>query len=279
MTDWDTGQLAAVRVVALDVDGTIAGGDHRVSPRTRAAIGSLLELGIPVILLTGRSRQNTLELAQHLGITNEVVCCNGAVVVDPVRGENTRVITMHGSDVEAAIGAHRDLDLELTWWTPDDIVVGRDGPMRRQLIDLNEDEVAVADPGTIEPATVVKMMLYGTPERLDDTASEILERLPRATRSMDVFFELVDSDANKWAALQFVLERLGLSPDDVLGLGDGGNDVVWLSQIGHPVAMGNARQEVVDVTRHQTGHHADDGAAVILELTRNLIAAGSPAEI
>ncbi|WP_378147100.1 HAD family hydrolase [Cnuibacter sp. UC19_7] len=276
MTDWDIEHLAGVRAVALDVDGTIAGGDHRVSPRTADAIRSLAELGIPVILLTGRSRRNTLELAREVGITNLVAACNGAVVFDPVADENVRVVTMAPTDIEVLIGLHRDLDLELTWWTPDDIIVERDGLMRRQLMELNEAEVDVAAVESIDPAQVVKMMLYAAPARLDAATDEILARAPHGTRSMDVFFEFVDPDANKWAALSFLLDRLGVSADDVLGMGDGGNDVAWLSRIGHPIAMGNARDEVIGVTKHRTGHHADDGAAEILEIARDLIVAGPP---
>lgn len=274
MTDWDIEHLAGVRAVALDVDGTIAGGDHRVSPRTADAIRSLTALDVPVILLTGRSRRNTLDLAREVGITNFVAACNGAVVFDPVADENVRVVTMAAADVEVLIGLHRDLDLELTWWTADDIIVERDGLMRRQLVELNESEVEVAPVESIDPAQVVKMMLYSSPDRLDAATEEILARAPQGTRSMDVFFEFVDPDANKWAALSFLLDRLGVSPGDVLGMGDGGNDVAWLSRIGHPIAMGNARDEVVGVTKHRTGHHADDGAAEILEIARDLISAG-----
>ncbi|ARJ05770.1 hydrolase [Cnuibacter physcomitrellae] len=277
MTDWDIEHLAGVRAVALDVDGTIAGGDHRVSPRTADAIRSLTSLDVPVILLTGRSRRNTLELAREVGITNLVAACNGAVVFDPVADENVRVVTMAAADVEVLIDLHRDLDLELTWWTPDDIVVERDGLMRRQLMELNESEVEVASVEGIDPDQVVKMMLYSSPERLDAATAEILARAPQGTRSMDVFFEFVDPDANKWAALSYLLERLGVSADDVLGMGDGGNDVAWLSRIGHPIAMGNARDEVIGVTKHRTGHHAEDGAAEILEVAHDLIAAGRDA--
>lgn len=272
MTNWDIKHLGRVRAVALDVDGTIAGHDHRVNPRTVTAIAALQKLGIPVVLLTGRSRRNTQDLARQLGITNEVVCCNGAVVFNPVTDEDIRVVTMKDDDVSVIKSLHRDTGLDLTWWTVNDIVVDHDGPMRDQLIELNEDNVQVAGSSEIN-TRVVKMMLYGPSERLDEETPRILRRMPQAARSMSVFFEFVDPNANKWEALQFILPRLGLTPAEVLGLGDGGNDTVWLSQIGHPIAMGNARPEVLDVTRHTTGHHAEDGAAEILELACDLIAA------
>ena len=48
-------------------------------------------------------------------------------------------------------------------------------------------------------------------------------------------------------------------------MGDGGNDVVWLREIGHPVAMGNARDEVKQVALAEAPGHGEDGVAVLLE--------------
>ncbi|MCV7225120.1 HAD family hydrolase [Mycolicibacterium komossense] len=271
---WTIEELAGVRAVALDVDGTIAGGDHQVSERTRRAIQSLAAEGVPAVLLTGRSRANTLSLAREIGITNQVASCNGAVVFDPVTDENTRVVGMAPAEIEAIASLHDDLNLDLTWWTADEILVDHDGAMRRQLIALNESEVLVEDFADQNPDSIVKMMLHGSPEALDAATDEILARAPRGTRSMDVFFEFVDTNATKWSALQYILAPLGIEPGDVMGIGDGGNDVVFLSNIGHAIAMGNARQEVVDAARHQIGHHAHDGAAEIIELAQRLIVAG-----
>ncbi|MGO1173586.1 MAG: HAD family hydrolase, partial [Actinomycetaceae bacterium] len=76
--------LRTVRAVSLDVDGTLSGDDHQVAPRTVESVARIVELGLPVFLLTGRARENTLALARQLGIPNIVTSDNGAVLLDPV---------------------------------------------------------------------------------------------------------------------------------------------------------------------------------------------------
>ncbi|MEZ5088568.1 MAG: HAD hydrolase family protein [Micropruina sp.] len=72
-------------------------------------------------------------------------------------------------------------------------------------------------------------------------------------------------ESTKWHALERVLRHYDVEPAHVLGAGDGGNDVGWLSRIGLPVAMGNARPEVHAVARGVAPSNADDGAAHLLE--------------
>ena len=262
----ETGTLHRIDAVALDVDGTIAGADHVVSARTAAAIAAVRDAGIPVFLLTGRSRRSVLGLARELGLRNRVAAANGSVAFDPVTDEDTRVATMSPADVAAAVALHRSTGLALTWWERDTIWVDAAGLAADELIALGEapDAIRVGDPSGIRPDTTLKMMLHGTPGALDAAAPEVRAALPDAARSMDTFWEFVAPDAHKWAALQHLLDGR-IDPAHVLGIGDGGNDVPWLSRIGHPVAMGNARDEVKALARHHPLHHADDGAAVVLE--------------
>jgi len=262
----ETGSLHAVRAVALDVDGTIAGADHRVSARTAAAIGAVQDAGLPVFLLTGRSRRSVLALARELGIRNPVAASNGSVAFDPVIDHDTRVAPMTTEIVDAMVAVHRATGLALTWWGRDTIQVDTLGPLSDELLALGEDpaSIRVGDPSTIEPSATLKMMLHGTPEELDAAADLVRTALPDAARSMSTFWEVVGPDAHKWAALQHLLGD-EIAPEHVLGIGDGGNDIPWLSRIGHPVAMGNALDEVKALARTHTHHHADDGAAAVLE--------------
>jgi len=89
--------------------------------------------------------------------------------------------------------------------------------------------------------------------------------MPNAQRSLDALVEVVSPDSTKWHALEWALARYDIDPAVVLGAGDGGNDVIWLSRIGFPVAMGNARPEVHEVTRTRAPSNAEDGAAALLE--------------
>ena len=257
--------LSAVRAVALDVDGTLAGTDSKVSPRTIAAMKRVQDLDIPVILLTGRTRRNTMDIATEASLRSVAVACNGALIIDPVTDSNVAVNPMSASDKATFRQLADDLRLDLTWWTEDHMYVTHRGDMYDLILELNHEEALIGDPDDIAEAVVMKMMAMSTVERMDEVQAEILRRMPNAMRSLDNLVEVVDPDSTKWHGLKWALERYGVDPANVLGAGDGGNDVVWLSRIGFPVAMGNARDEVREVTVAEGLTNADDGAADLLE--------------
>ncbi|MFI2704184.1 HAD family hydrolase [Cellulosimicrobium composti] len=267
--------LADVGALALDVDGTLAGADHTVSPRTAAAVARVRDAGVPVLLVTGRSRANTLALAGSIGLDLPVVCCNGAVVVDPRTDEDLRVETLAPEEVRTMAELADELGLTCTWWTSRDIFISEPGFGRDLLMALNEQDVRVADLRDTDPGSIVKIMVVGRGDRLDEVAPTV-SRVPRIARAMDEFFELSPERGAKWEGLSFVLDRLGVTADRTLGFGDGGNDVPWLSRIGYGFAMGNARPEVKAVTLTSIGHHAEDGLAAFLEHALDHLGLGAP---
>lgn len=257
--------LSAVRAVALDVDGTLARPDSEVSDRAIAAMRALIEAGVAVILLTGRTRRNTLDIARRAGLKHVVAACNGALVIDPTTNQNLAVTPMSGADKAAFRALADDLRLDYTWWTEDQLFVPRQGPMAELIWRLNRDRAVVADPHTIADAVVLKMMAMTSVAHLDGVIDDVHRRMPTAQRSLDNLVEVVNPEATKWHALEWALARYDIDPAHVLGAGDGGNDVVWLDRIGLPVAMGNARPEVHEVASAVAPSNADDGAAELLE--------------
>jgi len=258
-------ELARIRAVALDVDGTLAGRDHAVSGRASAVLREVQDAGIAVIVVTGRARQNTLDIARAAHLRSLVVSCNGSVVTDLVTEQDLRIRTMSPADIAAMVALHEGLDLTLTWWTSGTVHISEAGPGQALLAELNRQPVLLGDPAEMSADSIVKMMLYGKPEVLDAAEPEIRFRVDRVTRSTAEFLELSAEDATKWDGLGFALERLGIAPAECMGIGDGGNDVPWLSRIGYPVAMANARSEVHDIARRTIGHHSDDAVAAFLD--------------
>jgi Cof subfamily protein (haloacid dehalogenase superfamily) len=256
--------LSETASVILDVDGTIAGPDHRISPRTRAAMRGIEQRGVPVVLATGRARDNVLDVARQVGLRSPAVSCNGAVVSEPVSGRDLRVRPMAPDDVAAMIRVQERTGAPLTWFTPHGIFA-TSVELCEFLLALGDGAVFVDRSPTRVPDDVVKMMIYGTAREMDAVAPVVRRYAPRATRSLDQLWEISDPDATKWAGISFVFDLLGLDPARAVGLGDGENDVVWMERIGTPVAMGNARPEARAAAVTVAGDYAEEGAAVFLE--------------
>ena len=256
--------LTGTTAVVLDVDGTIAGPDNQVSPRTRAVMRDIEDHGVPVVVATGRVRASVLDLLHRTGLRTPGVSCNGAVVTDPVSGRDLRRQTMTADDVAAWVRLHEETGAAITWWTTDDVFATSED-FRQALLAMGAPQVTLARPPSRMPEDIVKTMVFGTPEEMDAMTPAIRRLAPGATRSMDVIWELSDSRATKWSGIAVVFEQLGIDPAGAVGLGDGENDVVWMERIGTPVAMGNARPEAVAAARHVAGDFAEEGAAVFLE--------------
>lgn len=258
--------LLDVRAIAFDVDGTLAGADHMVSERTLRALAALDAAGIEPIVVTGRIVDAAVEILTAAGIDGYVIASNGAVAVDTRRAEPLHTAVMAAEDVEALVAFALAADVDPLVFTATDMVVGEASLAYDYLVTVHPESVTRKVPVRELPRDgVTKAMLFGTTERLDSLDGAVRAAFPRAVRSMDNVFELGPAGADKWVALAAILRRLGIDPRQVAGLGDGENDLSWLSQVGWPVAMDNAREPVKAVARLHIGHHGDDAAAAFVE--------------
>jgi Cof subfamily protein (haloacid dehalogenase superfamily) len=259
-------ELLGVRAIAFDVDGTLAGADHRVSPRSLRALAALHAAGIEPIIITGRIVDAATEILAGAGVDGFVIASNGAVAVDTRLPEPLHTAVMTPGDVEALVAFGSAADVEPLVFTATDMVVAEGSVAYPYLVDVHPGSVTRMVPLADLPREgVTKAMLFGATDRLDAIDAAVRAAFPRAVRSMDNVFELGPAGADKWVALRSILRRLDITPAQVAGLGDGENDVPWLAQVGWPVAMSNARPPVKAVARLEIGHHGDDAAAAFVE--------------
>ena len=83
----------------------------------------------------------------------------------------------------------------------------------------------------------------------------------RVTSSIPDNLEINAGDADKGSAVLAVAGMLGLSQENVLALGDNGNDVTMLKAAGVSVAMGDGSQEAIAAAGYTTVPHNEDGVA------------------
>ncbi|UUE22505.1 HAD hydrolase family protein [Microbacterium sp. J1-1] len=214
--------------------------------------------------MTGRTEHAAVTIATAAGLGAPVIACNGAFVTDPRSGTRLTVSTFDPAAIPAIRGEADRTGLQFIAWTANEMRAEERTAFTELLEEVN-DEPVVIGPIEDEPRGIVKVMLAGDDALLDDHGASITERHPFIRRSMGTFLEGSSPGASKVEALRFVLERLGISPEVTIGFGDGETDVEWMSAIGYPIAMGNARSGVVRIARERVGHHRDDAVAAYLE--------------
>jgi Cof subfamily protein (haloacid dehalogenase superfamily) len=257
------------RVLALDMDGTLAGGDGWVSQRAIAALGRAERAGLRVVIVTGRAVPTPLAVWQAAGLSAPLITCGGSLTVQPPGLEILDVRALPEHVVIKTLALGRRLGLVVSLWTPTAIWVTEQGPIADLLSTINGMDVLEFGrlPDAVPPTPVLKVMLGGEPEAIDRAEAEVLAGLSGATasRSMRQFLEATAADASKERALEAVLERLGVVPGQVIAAGDADNDLGMLRLAGFAIAPADAMPGPRAEADLVVGPHDADGVAEFIE--------------
>jgi Cof subfamily protein (haloacid dehalogenase superfamily) len=260
------------RVVAVDLDGTLAGADGRVTNRTMAALRKTEASGLTIVVATGRAYPAALEVWCTAGLSAPLITCGGAFIVQPPVPEVIEAHFLASAVVATSLRLGQELDLAVSLWTEDAIWMSRQGLLADQLKALNRVDVLPISAGPRAPIPsgpmpVLKVMLGGEPSQLDRVQSVVLSELAEAevARAMPQYMDVTPPGVSKRRALETVLAGLGVNAAEAIAIGDGDNDVGMLDLAGLAVVPANAMAAARAVADLVIGRHDRDGVAQFLE--------------
>jgi Cof subfamily protein (haloacid dehalogenase superfamily) len=261
---------STIRLVALDLDGTVVGRDLSVSQRVISAIAQARDLGIRTTAVTGRMYSATVPFAKKLGITDPVVCFQGAGVYDPITGEVLRHQPVSHKLVERLITFARERDTHLQLYAAGTYFVEKKtsyGAVYAYVCGVEPTVVAsLSDRFQSEDST--KVVFVTDPDKAEVLAAEVRALCGSeayVTRSNAEFVEVMAPGVDKGNSLHFVAEKLGIAPHEILAVGDAWNDIPMLKAAAFGVAMGSAPEELKAIADATVADVANDGVAEAYE--------------
>lgn len=262
------------KAVFLDMDGTLLRSDHSVSEETIRKIRTLTAKGVHVVLVSARPVNAVLPTFRDIGLPEQtpLITLNGSYIVqsgEPILdvridlGTTARV-TREVRPYQATIAYY----LQREWfsevrdaWTDHEQKI-MDVPVRVFPIErLIEDWAG----RKIAPN---KMMVMSEPAnicRIQDHLRSIYNGKLNIYPSKATYLEVMDSRGSKACAVQFVSERLGLAPSEIIAMGDNYNDIGMIEFAGLGVAMGNAPDDIKVKADYVTDTNNNDGVRKALE--------------
>jgi Cof subfamily protein (haloacid dehalogenase superfamily) len=251
-----------VRAIFIDMDGTLLTASNNISRRNMEAIYRLINQGVNVFLATGRHYEVTAPYHKELGLRTPMICLNGAAIHDAQTGRVIQMETVRLNEerfhhltaespynvlIHTAQGLYcKETSEEIDYWTK----VGKIPP--RYIGDLrqaNYQDVLKYSVLTGAPSPKLSSLFKKEAEVIDWNNG----------------FELVAPNVSKWSAIKSLLTEFQISPNEVVTIGDGPNDIEMLRHAGTGVAMGNASGKVKSAADFITGHHENDGLAEFIE--------------
>jgi len=237
-------------LLAADLDGTLIGRDLSWAGGTPEALAELRAAGVHTVVCTGRMLQSVRRVAARLGVTaGPVVCYQGALVADLDSGEWWRHVRMDGAAAAEVVRHVGGMDRQLNAYIDDELYVEEVTPWARRYAE--HVEVGIGTVSDLEAEVLrrppTKLVLVTSASDVDQILPGLQERWRGrlyVVRSQPEYIEFVDASVSKSGALAWLCERLGLTREQVVTLGDGMNDVDMLEWAGLGVAVEEAAAPV-----------------------------------
>ena len=264
-----------IRLIALDIDGTLVGEDLVIGERTFAAIGEARRRGIAVSLVTGRMATSAMPFAVALGLTGPLVAQQGALI---------RAMPGPDSKGLGRLLYHRPLRpevaVEIVRWCRARELVPHFNHLEWMIVASDEDRLEeyrlfVGDRLRVVPdilasaaLPVTKVVAIGEGvHSLDVLAEGRAHFAGRAevTLSHPRFLEFLAPGVSKGAAIRWLARRLRAPLEQCLAIGDQYNDLEMIGEVGHGVAMPTAPEAVRAVARYAAPPVGEEGAAQMIE--------------
>lgn len=259
-----------IRLVALDLDGTLIGDDLVLRPRVAEAIRLARAAGTRATIVTGRMFQAARPFAEELAIDGPIVCYQGAAIFDVRSGKILRQTPVHQSVTREVLDwAHRH-GVHAQCYADDELYVEQINRFSKRYTDIAQVEPLLV-PSLREAFAErpsIKVVLVDEPERCEHhivALHELLGERAYITRSHVDFVEVVDPAVNKGEAFRFVADHHGVPLDETLAVGDSWNDVPLLETAAVGVAMGSAPPELRSHADAVVADVANDGVAEAIE--------------
>jgi Cof subfamily protein (haloacid dehalogenase superfamily) len=259
-----------IRLVALDLDGTLVGSNLTVSPRVRDSIAQARARGTEITIVTGRMFAATKPFAEILGISGPVVCYQGAAIFEASTGAILRETPVNQDVTRQVLTWAEEHQVHAQCYSGDALYVQQINRFSKRYTDLAKVTPTVvpslreafADKPTIK---IVLVDDPGPSEQHLAALTPLLGKRAYITRSNVDFVEVLSPDVNKGEALAFVAQRYGVTLAETMAIGDAWNDVPLITAAGVGIAMGSGPPELFAKADAVVGDVAHDGVAEAIE--------------
>lgn len=260
-----------IKLIALDIDGTIMGKDYRISDRVKQTISRAVEKGIHVLIATGRMYSATVPIGVELDLKTPLIVYQGSLIKEFYK--SNRTLLHHHLDTEISLDIVENLrkeNVQINVYLDDKLYVESDSLILQKYIARRNITFYMVDGfENIENFLPTKILaLDSNPEKINTILARFKEKyskLINMTKSTDYFCEFINKKCSKADGIMFLAEKLGVNRSQIMAIGDHDNDreMIDLAEVG--VAMGNSHDEFKKAADYVTDSVENDGAAIAIE--------------
>lgn len=262
-----------IQLIAIDMDNTLLDSNLTISEENKKAINLAIEKGVKVVLCTGRPTNGAIQATKDLGLYGTdayLITYHGAVTTDLNTMERVTTHTISPDEIKSLFELSHNLGA-ISYGINDEAMY----TTHEEITDMAKSESNIMKL-PIEQYTLNslntnksydKFMLIDQPENIDYAENSLPQALHEQftiMRSDQTFLEFINIASDKGTAVAELADKLSIPIDQVMGIGDGGNDFHLIETVGVGVAMENAIPELKEIADYITDSNDNNGVAKVI---------------
>ncbi|MDG4505380.1 Cof-type HAD-IIB family hydrolase [Streptococcus suis] len=264
-----------IKLIALDMDGTLLNEQKELKQPQIDAIHQAVEAGVKIVLCTGRPLVGVKPFVEQLGFDTEeefIIVNNGCSTHSTKDWALIDWEELSAEDVRYLAGFTENDDVQISLFDEEDYFVLAEKANDR--VNLDASLVGMTpQPIDLDEATSGKhrffeAMFVGEKEHIDifeNQHNSVLSQHYSTVRSQDYLLEILPNGASKASGLKKLADRLGILPEEIMAMGDANNDLEMIEFAGLGIAMGNANEQVKAIAQDITDTNENNGVAKAIE--------------
>lgn len=259
------------KLVAIDLDGTLLNSYGEVSKENKRAIGEAIQKGSQIVLASGRMPSSVKNIALELGANQYIICGNGTMVYDIQKEEVIYNAFMSKEKALEIIKICEENSIYYNIYTKNNVLAkslnynilfynneNSKKPLeKRTNINIVEDivkyiketpdleilKITVCDSNQIIFSSIIRTLKMVADVDVLEIEHMSRKSIKHGTEEVAIeyyYTEVSNKNANKWTAIEFLMQKLNIQREEVMAIGDNANDKEMVEQAGLGVAMGKS---------------------------------------
>ena len=284
------------KLVAIDLDGTMLNQYGEVTEKTKKIVKKCIEKGAEIVLASGRPIDSIKTIARDLGIEGYFIAGNGALIYDIqkdkviyenyIKKEKVLEIIKICEENSIAYNVYTDklilttnLKFNVLYYYKENLKKEQNKQTNISIVknmyeyvegmeDGKFSKITICDQNDTIFQSIIKKVKEISDVKVLDIAHMSRKVIVQGTEEIPIeyfYTEISAKNVDKWTAIEFLIEKLGLKKEDIMAIGDNMNDKEMIENAGLGIAMKDSTPEIVKIAKEITDANDNDGVAKILE--------------
>lgn len=284
------------KMIVIDIDGTLLTSDGYITEETKEALLKAQEKGVMVILASGRISSSTITYAKSIGLNSYAISGNGSVITEIETGKDIYTnclgtkTTQNITDIckENSISCNvytlqeiltEKIEYNILFYNIQNRELSEDKKTKiniysditkavREKVDNNVSKITICDKDKSIFNSIIRKLREIKGIEVLDVSHSSHKVIDVGSEKVDVdyfYTEVTKANVDKWYAVKYLSDKLGISTEEIICIGDNANDIMMVQNCGLGVILDNAAPIYKEKAKYVAPSNNDNGIVDVLE--------------